>query len=165
MATTEDTTDDFVQLMERFIRVRPKLIFQDESIARIKKQIQDLKDSSAVNHEDRLFLFRIMHILATRETPPTMGELGAELGIPLSSATRMADALVRAKIAERRDDPRDRRIVRLSLTKTGRQFIQAATSLMKGRIRQLLRHFTPEEQAQLLRLMNKLIDSIEAEGG
>lgn len=163
METTEQTADDFVDLIARLIRLRPKLIFQDESIARLRKQMQELKDSAAGNHEDRIFLFRILQALTTSETPPTMGELGAELGIPLSSATRMADGLVRARFVERCDDPHDRRVVRLCLTKTGRQFIQAATGFMRGRIMQLLRHFTPEEQAQLLRLMNKLIDSIEAE--
>jgi DNA-binding MarR family transcriptional regulator len=159
----EKIADEFVVLVQRFMRVRPRLLFQDESIARIKKQMQDLKDSGAGNHEDRIFLFRILHTLITSETPPTMGELSAELSIPLSSATRMADGLVRAKFVERCDDPHDRRVVRLCLTQTGQQFIQTATSFMRGRIMQLLNRFTVEEQAQLLRLMNKLIDSIEAE--
>jgi DNA-binding MarR family transcriptional regulator len=163
MATSEQTADEFVTLVQRFMRLRPKLLFQDESIARIKKQMQDLKDSGAGNHEDRIFLFRILHTLTTSETPPTMGELSAVLGLPLSSATRMADGLVRAKFVQRCDDPHDRRVVRLCLTKTGQQFMQTATNFMKGRIMQLLNHFTVEEQAQLLRLMNKLIDSIETE--
>ncbi len=163
MDPSEQTANDFVDLVERFMRVRPKMLFQDESIARIRKQMRDLKNSGASNHEDRIFLFRILHTLITSESPPTMGELSAELELPLSSATRMADALVRAKFVERCDDPRDRRVVRLCLTRTGRQFIQVASNFMKGRVVQLLKHFTAEEQAELLRLMNKLIDSIEAE--
>ncbi len=163
MQPSEHTADDFVDLVQRMMRIRPKLLFQDESVSSLKRQMQQLKESGAGNHEDRIFLFRILHTLKTSDTPPTMGELSAELGIPLSSATRVADGLVRAKFVERRDDPHDRRIVRLCLTKTGRQFIQTATIFMKGRIAQLLRHFTPEEQAELLRLMRKLIDSIEAD--
>jgi DNA-binding MarR family transcriptional regulator len=163
MANSEQSAEQFVQLLQRLMRLRPKLIFQDESIARKRKQIRDLKESGAGNHEDRIFLFRILDVLARSETPPTMGELSAELGIPLSSATRMADGMVRAKFVERCDDPHDRRVVRLCITKAGRQFIEMATSYMKGRIMQLLNHFTFDEQAQLLRLMNKLIDSIQAE--
>lgn len=163
MEPSQETANDFVELIQRFMRVRPKLLFQDESIASMRKQMRELKDSGAANHEDRIFLFRILHTLMTAESPPTMGELSAELGLPLSSATRMADALVRARFVERCDDPHDRRVVRLCLTRTGRQFIQVATTFMKGRIVQLLKHFTPDEQAELLRLMNKLIDSIEAE--
>ncbi len=163
MANSEQSAEQFVELLQRLMRLRPKLIFQDESVARIKKQIQELKDSGAGSHEDRIFLFRTLDILAHSEKSPTMGELSAELGIPLSSATRMADGLVRAKFVERCDDPHDRRVVRLCITKTGRQFIETATSYMKGRIVQLLNRFTSDEQAQLLRLMNKLIDSVEAE--
>ena len=80
MPTSEQTTEQFVQFLQRLMRLRPKLIFQDESIARIRKQMQDLKASGAGNHEDRIFLFRILDILAHSEAPPTMGELSSELG-------------------------------------------------------------------------------------
>jgi DNA-binding MarR family transcriptional regulator len=75
----------------------------------------------------------------------------------------MADQLVRVKFAERCDDPHDRRIVRLCITKAGEQFFRMAADFMKGRIEQVLKRFTPDEQMQLLRLMNKLVDSIAAE--
>jgi DNA-binding MarR family transcriptional regulator len=163
METSQTIADEFVDLVGRLMRVRPQLVFQDESIARLKAQLQDLKATGAGNHEDRIFLFRILGRLADSETSPTMGELSAQLGIPLSSATRMADGLVRAKFVERCDDPRDRRVVRLCITKKGQQFIQAGKGFLKAKIVQLLDRFTPEEQHQLLRLMNKLIDSIEAE--
>ena len=164
MASPEPTTEAFVDLVQRLMRVRPKMLLQDESVARMKKQMRELKASGAAGgHEDRIFLFRILDLLLHSETAPTMGELSAQLGLPLSSATRMADALVRAKFAERCDDPHDRRVVRLCITRNGRQFIETAANLMKDRIEHLLHHFTGEEQAQLLRLMNKLIDSIEAE--
>jgi len=160
---TDDRTDEFVVLVQRFMRVRPALLFQDESVANMRKQMQDLKNSGAVGHEDRMFLFRVLQLIVSGKTSPTMGELSGELGLPLSSATRIADGLVRAGFAERCDDPHDRRIVRLCGTKKGRQFMQTVMEFMKGRVTRLLRHFTADEQAQLLRLMSKLIDSIEAE--
>lgn len=163
MQTSGTMADEFVDLVQRLMRVRPQLFFQDESIARLKAQLRDLNTSGAGNHEDRIFLFRILGRLAQAETAPTMGELSSQLGIPLSSATRMADGLVRAKFVERCDDPRDRRVVRLCITRKGIQFIQTAMGFLRARIAQLLNRFTPEEQRQLLKLMNKLIDSIEAE--
>jgi DNA-binding MarR family transcriptional regulator len=163
MAASESTADEFVVLLERFIRLRPKLAFPDEHVATLKRQMRELKNSANDNPEDRMFLFRTLAILTQRETPPTMGELSSELGIPLSSATRMADVLVRAKFVERCDDPHDRRVVRLCMTRHGEQFIQAGATFMRERIQHLLDRFSPQEQAELLRLMNKLIDSIEAE--
>ncbi|HET6845930.1 MAG TPA: hypothetical protein VFH29_03800, partial [Anaerolineales bacterium] len=73
------------------------------------------------------------------------------------------DHLVRGKIVERRDDPTDRRIVRLCLTANGRKFIELGASFLRQRVGQVLSRFTPEEQAQLLKLIGKLIDSLEAE--
>lgn len=163
MTNTVQMAEEFVALVPRFVRLRPKLVFPDERVAALKQQLHSLKASSAANPEERMFLFRILLALASREEPPTMGELSAELGIPLSSATRMADGLVRSKFAERRADSSDRRVVHLCMTERGRRFIEMGTSYMKQRIARLLRHFTAGEQAELLRLLNKLIDSLQAE--
>jgi DNA-binding MarR family transcriptional regulator len=131
-------------------------------VAGIKQQIADLRNGVGGSPGDRIFLFRTLDILTQSETGPTMGELSAELGIPLSSATRMADGLVRANFAERCADPGDRRVVRLCMTATGRQFVRTATGYIRQHIVDLLGHLTADEQAQLLRLMTKLIDSVEA---
>ena len=163
MPLSEQTVNEFVDLVHRLFRLQPKLVFPDERVASLKQQIRSLGENSADSHEDRVFLFRILDILIHSETPPTMGELSAELGIPLSTATRMADGLVRTNFAERCDDPHDRRVVRLCITKTGEQFIEMGMNFLRQRVLQLLNHFSPDEQEQLIRLMNKLIDSIQTE--
>jgi DNA-binding MarR family transcriptional regulator len=163
MPESEQIANEFVQLVQRLFRLHPKLVFPDERVASMRQQLQDLKATSVANPEERVFLFRILAVLRQSDTPPTMGELSAELELPLSSATRMADGLVRANFVERCADPNDRRIVRLCMTDSGRQFIEMGTSYMKQRILQLLKHFSMDEQEQLLRLMNKLIDSVQAE--
>lgn len=164
MVPSEKITTEFLELAQRFIRLRPKLAFPDDSLAAFKRQLRELQESGSGSHEDGAFLFRIPLLLARRETPPTMSEISAELDIPMSSATRLADRLVDARVAERCTDPRDRRVVRLCITEHGRELLRIGGQAMKARIQQLLKHFTEDEQAQLLRLMTKLIDSIEAEG-
>ncbi len=163
MPASEKIADQFLVLAQRFIRLRPRLAFPDENMAALKRHIRELRESSKGSHEDRVFMFRIPMLLIHRETPPTMGELSAELDIPMSTATRMADWLVRASIVERCNDAHDRRIVRLCITDNGRELIRIGSRYMKARILQLLHHFSDEEQAELLRLMTKLVDSIEAE--
>ena len=76
----------------------------------------------------------------------------------------MADGLVRARLVERQPDAKDRRVVRLCINENGRRFLEEGRSLMKQRIGQLLRHFTADEQKQLLRLLGKLFDSLQSEG-
>lgn len=163
MPDSSQIANEFVQLVQRFFRMHPRLVFPDERVASMREQLRDLKASSAANPEERVFLFHILAILRQSETPPTMGALSAELGLPLSSATRMADGLVLANFVERRADPSDRRVVRLYMTEGGRQFIEMGISFLRERIVQVLKHFSAREQAQLLRLMSKLIDSMQAD--
>lgn len=163
MSNTDEMADRFLELLQRLIRERPKLMFPDERVASLKRQLRSLRANSARSAEDRMFLFRILGLLRNREEPPTMGELSAELGIPLSSTTRMADSLVRVKFVQRCDDEHDRRIVRLCLTDKGRSFIELGLGVVRQRVVQALGTFTPEEQSQLLKLATKLIDSLQAE--
>jgi DNA-binding MarR family transcriptional regulator len=169
MATTEQTAQAFLDLAHRFFRMRPRLMFPDERIATMKHHLHRLRLhrlrhlGGSGSPEDRLFVFRILDLLMDARTPPTMGEVGTQLGIPLSSATRMADTLVHAGLAKRLIDRNDRRVVRLTITDNGREFMGLGMDYLKQRIGGLLGHFTPDEQAQLLHLMSKLIDSVEAE--
>jgi DNA-binding MarR family transcriptional regulator len=156
---TNQIADQFFELVQRFIHLRPKLVLP-ENVARFRQQMQDLKIGGASNQEDRAFVFRIFIILERSGTPPTMGELSTELGIPLSSATRIMDGLVSGNFIERIPDESDRRVVRVQMTGTGREIYQAAMEFNKERIAHLLSKFTLEEQTQLLYLMNKLFDSL-----
>ncbi len=157
------SADRFVELLQRLLRLHPTLVFPDERLASMQQQLKRIRETSRGNPEERPFLFRILFALRSSEKPPTMGELSAELGIPLSSATRMADGLVRAKFVERLQDRNDRRVVRLCMTQRGNQFIETAKSYMKERVLRVLRHFSEDEQAQLIRLLGKLVDSLQAE--
>jgi DNA-binding MarR family transcriptional regulator len=157
--TTNQITDQFFELVQRFIHLRPKLVLP-ENVARFRQQMQDLKIGGASNQEDRAFVFRIFIILERSGTPPTMGELSTELGIPLSSATRIVDGLVSGNFIERIPDESDRRVVRVQMTTNGREIYQAAMEFNKQRLVHMLSKFTPEEQNQLLYLMNKLFDSL-----
>jgi DNA-binding MarR family transcriptional regulator len=157
--STDQITDQFFELVQRFIHLRPKLVIP-ENVARFRQQMQDLKIGGVTNQEDRAFVFRIFIILEWSGTPPTMGELSTELGIPLSSATRIVDGLVSRNFIERIPDESDRRVIRVQMTTTGREIYQAAMEFNKQRIAHMLSKFTLEEQTQLLHLMNKLFDSL-----
>jgi DNA-binding MarR family transcriptional regulator len=160
--TTDQIADQFFELVQRFIHLRPKLVVP-EHIARFKQQMQSLKLGGATNQEDRAFIFRIFIILKRSGTCPTMGELSTELGIPLSSATRIVDGLVNGNFIERIPDESDRRVVRVQMTATGREIYHTAMDFNKQRIVHMLNKFTVEEQTQLLYLMNKSFDSLIAE--
>lgn len=89
-----------------------------------------------------------------------MSELSSELNVPMSTATRIVDGLVRSGMAERVNDSNDRRVVRVGMSQNGRELYETGMAYNKQRIAKLLKNFTAEEQAQLLKLMNKLFDAL-----
>lgn len=157
---TELVAGQFIDILQGFIHLRPNLVMP-EHVVRFKQQMEKLRGSG--NSEDHTFLIRVFIILAHSESPLTMGELSAELKVPLSSATRIVDWLVRGKFLERTYDPKDRRVVLVKMTKIGEQFFQTAMDYNKKRIAHLIDKFSSEEQDQLLNLMRKLLNKLQEE--
>ena len=158
----EKTAQQFVELIQRFICLRPKLILP-EHVIQLKKKMEGLKnkmEGAGGSPEDHAFLFRILILLAQSTTPLTMSELGIELNVPMSTATRIVDWLVHGDLVERVNDPGDRRIVRVGMSKGGRELYEMGMTYNKQRITRLLKDFTAEEQIQLLNLTKKLFDSL-----
>ena len=108
-------------------------------------------------------LLQVGMVLAGQPEPLSMGELSKALDVPLSTATRIVDWWVKRSYAERSPDPRDRRVVRVALTKSGRDLLKAGNKLICQRVEQVLRHFTPDEREALMVLMRKLVASLENE--
>ena len=95
---TKLAAGQFIELLQCFIRLQPNWVMP-EHIVRFKQQMEKLRGSG--NSEEHTFLLRVFMILAHSKTPLTMGELSAALKVPLSSATRIVDWLVRGNFLER----------------------------------------------------------------
>jgi DNA-binding MarR family transcriptional regulator len=160
MAVSAQTVEQYMELLQRFVCLRVDLMLP-EHLARFKQQMEDSRGGAGGN-EDYTFLFRIFTLLAQGDAPPTMSELSAQLNLPFSSTTRLIDWLVRARFVERLPDPHDRRVVRVHMTSNGEQLYQIGMDYNKQQIAHLLKDFSAAEQAQLLRLMNKLLDAFNA---
>ncbi len=157
----EQTAEQIMGLMQRYMSLRPKLILP-EHVAQFRKKMEALRGAG---HQagDHAFVFRILMLLSQNAEPLTMSELSSELDVPMSTATRIVDGLVRAGMTERVNDPNDRRVVRVGMSKSGRDLYEAGMAYNKQRITRLLKNFTAEEQTQLLNLMNKLFDALSNE--
>ena len=147
-----------MELIQKYITLRPKLILP-EHVVQFKKRMESFRGPGS-NSEDHAFVFSILMLLAQNADPLTMGELSSELNVPMSTATRIVDGLVRGGMAERINDANDRRIVRVAMSKTGRDLYETGMAYNKQRIAKLLKNFTVEEQSQLVNLMNKLFDAL-----
>ena len=156
--STEQTAEQFIDLVQRYIRLRPRLI-HPEHVVQFKKKMAWLKNAG-YSSEDHEFLFRIFALLSQNQEPVSMSELSSTLNVPMSTATRIVDGLVKNDMAERVNDSNDRRIVRVGMSRNGRELYEMGMAYNKQRIAKLLKDFTAEEQEQLLKLMNKLFDAL-----
>jgi DNA-binding MarR family transcriptional regulator len=156
--STERTAEQFVELFHRYMNLHIKLELP-EDVALFRKKMATLRGAGHI-FEDKAFLYRIFILLSQNEEPLTMGRLSSELDVPLSTTTRIVDGLVQADMVERFNDPSDRRVVRVGMSKNGRELLEAGMAYNKQRIAKLLNVFTADEQEQLLKLMNKLFDAV-----
>ena len=157
---TGQTLEQICALVQTLIRLRPRL-FLPEDTARFRQRMDAISGSDLGNTEDYQFLFRVFIILADREIPPTMGELSAELNVPVSTATRIVDWMVLGNFVERLLDANDRRVIRVSMTPTGRVYYEMSAEYMRQRIGHLLQDFSVAEQAELYRLLAKLLAAFQ----
>jgi DNA-binding MarR family transcriptional regulator len=155
-------SDQFVELMQRVIRLRYTLILPEHVNQFKQKFIESLQKGKMGSPEDHRVIMRIFVFLASREKPPTMGEISSELNTPLSTATRIIDWLVHGQIVERISDPDDRRVVRICMSETGREFYLSFLDHHKKRIERIMCHFSADEQVQFLKLSSKLLDLLAA---
>ena len=95
----------------------------------------------------------------------TMGEFSNALSVPLSTATRIADWLVDHNYIQRLPDADDRRIVRVSLTETGKELFEVIDRYIRQRMSQILANLTNEERTILLTLVSKVVSGLKEVAG
>jgi len=160
--TLTDQSLDLITLWEDAICLNTydKSLFP-ANLLRAKRRLAKLAGGSARHSTDQPFFFyRVCVIIARQNGSATMGELSNTLGVPLSTATRFVNRLAAGGYVKRATDPRDRRIVRITLTVEGNSLYRTIHDFAQQRIETVLRHFTPGERKTLLHLMTKALPAL-----
>lgn len=97
--------------------------------------------------------------LMSSEGGISMNDLSRALGVGMSSCTALADRLIRNGLAERGDDPADRRVVRLMPTARARDTVERFQAARRRRFLELLDALEDEEVATLTRLVSAMVAS------
>jgi DNA-binding MarR family transcriptional regulator len=108
--------------------------------------------------EVTLTQYRSLVVLASRG-PQTMATLADAVAVTAPTASRLCDRLVRKGLVRRRTDPNDRRQVRIALTETGRQLIDAVSIRRRREITDLLATIPPETQRSVAVALAQLAES------
>ncbi|RAY16648.1 MarR family transcriptional regulator [Actinomadura craniellae] len=80
---------------------------------------------------------------------PALHEVAGGIGLSVAAAGRAADALVRIGLAERHEDPSDRRVKRITLTPAGRDLVERLTLAHREDLRRFAESLTETERAAL----------------
>ena len=88
--------------------------------------------------------------------PLAMSELGKLLYISKPSMTVLADSLVENGWAERQNDAKDRRIVRLIILPAGKKHLRQAFEIYRADVRELLSGLTQEDLREMIDALDTL---------
>jgi DNA-binding MarR family transcriptional regulator len=163
VSSLEPHTAEIANVFQRlFVRKHRARILLPESLATLTKHLDETYlDSKSGGSIDFDLFHSIGLIFSARRDPITMGELSRSLDVPLSTATRIVDWLVKNNYAQRLSDPNDRRVVRVDLTEEGHVMYRSINEFMVERVEQILSIFTPQERVNLTQLLLKLLNKLE----
>jgi MarR family transcriptional regulator, organic hydroperoxide resistance regulator len=111
---------------------------------------------------EKISSYQIHALYTLTQRSATMGELAEEMNISLPSATSLVDRLVKSGWVERRPDPKDRRIIRLSITEHGDKLCQTMKQERYKEFKFLLDTMPPADVVALHRIFTNLHVALEA---
>lgn len=113
-------------------------------------------------------LFLLIRLLAAEKLGGESGISPTELSHHQRVSKNTISALLRGLeeqgYIERRIDPEDKRAFRISLTDTGREVVQRHAKVHLAEMNRIADGLTPEERAQLLSLLRKLLQTLSQNG-
>jgi DNA-binding MarR family transcriptional regulator len=132
----------------------------DEALSGYKRLSRALLNSKTARWRDldiSMQQMRALYFLRDEEEA-SVGRLAELFAFGLPAASVLADRLVRAGYAERREDPADRRRVLLSLTRTGNRLVSELREGSHSQLRRWMSALSPDELEALARGWNALAD-------
>ena len=102
--------------------------------------------------------YRALVELAARG-PLKLAELADALAVDRSSATRMAERLVRKGLIDRARVPEDRRSIRLSLTGAGAELVAEVSRRLRGEIATIVARLPRAHRDEVVRALRAFADA------
>jgi DNA-binding MarR family transcriptional regulator len=99
---------------------------------------------------------RLLEALAAASEPLSVSELGEAIGVDQPRASRLVQQAADRGLVRREADPDDARRTRIALTDEGARLARGYRGERRERLQAALSEFTPDERAELARLLTKL---------
>ncbi len=88
-----------------------------------------------------------------------MGDVAKAFGVTLPAVTHIVDRLEEKQFLQRGDDPVDRRVYVLDLTRAGRALVQELHGLQMRGVEAVLRRMASEDRQRVIRGLEALVDA------
>ena len=95
-----------------------------------------------------------------KEKKPLMKEIADFLGVTPPSATALADNLIKSNMVERESVKKDRRIVRIVITKKGEGYLKKGAKEISRKMEKGLGLLNRQDQENLVRILGKLLANL-----
>lgn len=88
-----------------------------------------------------------------------MGDVAKAFGVTLPAVTHIVDRLEEKQFLERVDDPGDRRVYILELTRTGRALVEELHGLQMRGVEGVLRRMAADDRQRVIKGLEALVDA------
>ncbi|MEP9392681.1 MarR family transcriptional regulator [Gordonia sp. VNQ95] len=102
---------------------------------------------------------RTLFVTGDAEEPMSVHEIADAIGLSVAATGRTVDRLVKSGFVDRREDPDDRRVKRVSLTAEGRALIDKQLTVQQGVLRTFVAGLPSEHQAALIAALRPIVDA------
>ena len=103
---------------------------------------------------------RIMGLIARQESPPCPRDIEEEFGLSHPSVSGTLSRLEKKDFIQCRPDPEDRRCKRIYILPKGYACHERIEQIIRHTEQQVVQDFTPEEQAQFSRFLDRAISNM-----
>jgi DNA-binding MarR family transcriptional regulator len=91
------------------------------------------------------------------DEPLSLGALAREVGLSDAAAVRMVDGLLRAGLVVRREDDRDRRVKRITLSEAGAAAVEGLVAAKRDSLERFTQALLPDELDRLTAALEPII--------
>ena len=91
-----------------------------------------------------------------------MGDVAKAFGVTLPAVTHIVDRLEEKQFLSRADDPGDRRVYILELTRTGRALVQELHGLQMRGVEGVLQRMSADDRQRVIKGLEALVDAAAA---
>lgn len=139
---------------------------REELIARIGRTQRRLGRTLALRHSPLFtanLTMRQLHVVMLLScSPSTSGrQLARQLDVSLGTVTGLVDRLVRLGLADRHEDPFDRRVRRIQLTASGRELVDRLDTAGPAQYQEIMERLDTETLRALERVTEKIREVVE----